>query len=138
MFCSVEVRSPSSMPRYCHQGVSCAACCFCWCFYLFLRAMAGVWVSITANGMFSGVHEQILAEGGEASGGGAGPAAQLVQGRGERLVLLASTEHLWGPSVMGELRDGRDAASASVWCSARWQVGRAKSSWLVLLTLHTA
>lgn len=134
MFCSVEVRSPSSAPRYCHQGVSCTAYCFCWCFYLSPRAMARVWVSITENGSFSGTHKQILAGGGEAGGGGAGLAAQPVPRREERLVLLTSAEAGGepgaerGPSVVGELQDGRDAVSASVWCSARRQVGRAKSS----------
>lgn len=106
--------------------------------------MAGVWVSITANGLFSGAHRQILAGGGDAGGGGAGLAAQPVPGREERLVLLTGAEaggepgaeRLRGPSVVGELRDGRDAVSASVWCWARWRGGRAKSSRLALLTSH--
>ena len=37
MFCSAEVHSPSSMSQCCYQGVSCTACFFCWCFYLFLQ-----------------------------------------------------------------------------------------------------
>jgi len=101
--------------------------------------MAGVWVSIMANSSFSSAHKQILAGGGEASGGGAGLAVQPVLGREERLVLLAGAEagsELQGPSVVGELQGGRDALSVSVWCSARWQMGRTKSFWLTLLTFH--
>lgn len=128
VFYSVEVHSPSSVPQYCHQGVSCAVIVGD-----FISSSDPVGIFHSSHHVFG--HTQILAGGGDGSRGGKGPSVQGGAGVGGEagalhLALPGSGSHLSWESC-------RNAEMLLLCLSgAQRDSGLGKCSWLTPLALH--